>query len=52
MTHYTCTECGNESDTPKKCDDPDCLREGQDRTACDCTDGEHGADDDEVYYSR
>lgn len=52
MTHYTCPECGGESDHPKKCEDPDCVRNGQDLISCECTDGEHGADYDEDYYSR
>jgi hypothetical protein len=47
MTHYTCTGgCGTESEVPAACQDEDCLKEGQPMTACDCTDGEHGVDDE------
>jgi hypothetical protein len=52
MTHYTCTECGGESETPKVCDTPDCLKKGQDLTPCECTDGEHGGEEDEGYYNH
>jgi hypothetical protein len=52
MPHYTCTECGGVSEKPGTCQDPDCLKQGQELTACDCTDGEHGADYDEDYYAR
>lgn len=52
MSHYTCTECGGESDTPKTCEDSDCIRNGQDMTECECTDGEHGADYEDVDYAR
>ena len=51
-THYTCTECRGVSETPGVCQDKDCLKEGQPLTACDCTDGEHGADHDEDHYAR
>ena len=47
MTHYTCTAgCGGESEQPGVCQDEDCLKEGQPLTPCDCTDGEHGVDDE------
>jgi len=52
MKHYTCTECGSEVDQPGVCQDKECLRQGQDLVACECTDGEHGGEEDEVYYSR
>lgn len=47
MTHYTCTSCGTEADKAGKCSNEDCLKEGQSYTACDCIDGEHGADYDD-----
>jgi hypothetical protein len=52
MTHYTCTECGGESDVPKVCETDDCLKKGQDLTSCECSDGEHSGENEEVYYSR
>lgn len=53
MTHYTCTGgCGAEEETPDVCRNADCLKEGQDLTACDCTDGEHGVDEDEYESAR
>lgn len=52
MTHYTCTNCGGESDEPKICDNRDCLKEGQELTPCDCTDGEHGVDDEYGHARR
>ena len=47
MTHYTCTSCAMESEKAAKCENVACLKEGQAFTACDCTDGEHGADYDD-----
>jgi hypothetical protein len=48
MNHYTCTGgCDTESDTPGVCRDGDCLKQGQPFTACDCTDGHHGMEDEE-----
>lgn len=52
MTHYTCTECGGESEEPKVCETEDCLKKGQPLTACDCTDGEHGVDDEYAHARR
>ncbi|MBI4021987.1 MAG: hypothetical protein HY372_01385 [Candidatus Andersenbacteria bacterium] len=53
MTHYTCTGgCGAEAETPGVCGDADCLKEGQQLTACDCADGEHGVDEDEYESAR
>lgn len=52
MTHYTCTECHFESDKPGTCPDKECLRYGQELIACECTDGEHGGENDESYYAR
>jgi len=50
MKHYTCTECGMESGQPGNCTDPNCIREGQELIACECTDGEHGGEYDDDYY--
>ncbi len=48
--HYTCTECGMMLEEEGVCTDSECLREGQDLLGCDCTDGEHGGDNDDDYY--
>lgn len=53
MTHYTCTGgCGTGEETSDVCRDADCLKEGQPLTPCDCTDGEHGVDEDEYASAR
>jgi hypothetical protein len=52
MLHYTCTECGAEEDQPNVCVNQECLKEGQELTGCECTDGEHSGEEEEVYYSR
>lgn len=52
MKHYTCTECRTESEQPKTCTNAECLKEGQDMTSCECTDGQHAGENDEVYYAR
>ncbi len=50
--HYTCTECGGVSDTPKVCETEGCIKKGQDLTPCECTDGEHGGEYEEIDYAR
>ena len=50
--HYTCTECRDVSDQSGVCKNEDCLKEDQALTPCTCTDGEHGADEDEDYYAK
>lgn len=50
--HFTCTECGGESLTAGVCQDEECVRHGKELISCDCTDGEHGADDDDDYHAR
>ncbi|MAF80656.1 hypothetical protein CL628_01445 [bacterium] len=52
MTHHTCTECGSESEAEGVCPDAECIRQGKELISCDCTDGEHGADDDDDYHAR
>ncbi|MBI3255596.1 MAG: hypothetical protein HYZ63_01350 [Candidatus Andersenbacteria bacterium] len=52
MTHYTCTECGVEEDSPNVCETGDCLKRGQELTACECSDGDHGGENEEEYYSH
>ena len=34
------------------CPDKECLKEGQELTLCECTDGEHGGENEEDYYSN
>jgi hypothetical protein len=51
-THYTCTECRSEANQPGVCQDPDCLRHGQELISCECRDGEHGGENEESYYAR
>ncbi|HLD26107.1 MAG TPA: hypothetical protein VJC05_03640 [Candidatus Andersenbacteria bacterium] len=46
MRHYTCTSCGLEAEAAGVCTNGDCLKEGQELTACDCVDGEHGVSDE------
>ena len=52
MKHYTCTECGLETEAAGVCTDVECIREGKDLTACECLDGEHGADYEEDYFAH